>query len=294
MKPLRLLTRGSALALAQSRGVAARLEALHAGVKVELHVIKSEGDQRSDVALAAVGGQGLFTKVLEEALQRGEADLAVHSLKDLPTQLAAGLSLAAVSEREDWRDAWVSPKAATPWDLPQGALLGTGSLRRRSQLLQRRGDLRFAELRGNVDTRLRKIADGEVDGAVLALAGLKRLGLAAQVRHVFSEAEMLPAPGQGFLGIETRDQGEALALCRALNAPQAFAEAACERALLARLEAGCHAPVAGLARAAGAEMHLKAFVALAPGAPVLAEKRGPAADPVALAWALADEILAGR
>jgi len=291
---LRLVTRGSALALTQSRGVVARLEALSPGLKVELSILKSEGDQRTDVALSAVGGQGLFTKALEECLQRGEADLAVHSLKDLPTQLAAGLTLAAVSEREDWRDAWISPKAATPWELAQGALLGTGSLRRRAQLLQRRSDLRFAELRGNVDTRLRKIANGEVDGAVLAMAGLKRLGLQAQVRYIFSEDEMLPAPSQGFLGIETREWGEALELCRALNSPQAFAEAACERALLARLEAGCHAPVAGLARMSGNEMHLKAFVALGPGAPIKAEKRGAASDPVALAWALADEILAGR
>lgn len=294
MSPLRLVTRGSALALTQSRGVAARLEALHAGLRVELTVLKSEGDQQTDAALSAVGGQGLFTKVLEEALQRGEGDLAVHSLKDLPTQLAPGLVLAAVSEREDWRDAWISPHAASPWELPQGALVGTGSLRRRAQLQRRRSDLHFAELRGNVDTRLRKIAAGEVQGAVLALAGLNRLGLQAQVRHIFSEEEMLPAPGQGFLGLETRDHGLGLELCRALNVPQAFAEAACERALLARLEAGCHAPVAGLARTLGLEMHLKAFVALGPGQPVLAERRGLASDPEALAWALADEMLAGR
>lgn len=293
MSTLRLVTRGSALALAQSRWVAGELQRLHPGLAVELKILKSEGDQRTDVALSAVGGQGLFTKALEEALQRGEADLAVHSLKDLPTQLAPGLALAAVSAREDWRDAWVSAKAATPWELPQGALVGTGSLRRRAQLLQRRPDLRFAELRGNVDTRLRKVAEGEVDGAVLALAGLKRLGLQEKARSIFGGEEMLPAPGQGFLGIETKDRSDALRYCRYLNVPQAEAEALAERALLARLEAGCHAPLGALALTQGDALHLQAFIGLKPERPLRAELRGSAKDPVALGWALADQVLKG-
>lgn len=294
MRTLRLATRGSALALAQSRWVAAELQRLHPGLGVELQILKSEGDQRTDVALSAVGGQGLFTKALEEALQRGDADLAVHSLKDLPTQLAPGLALAAVSEREDWREAWVSAKAATPWDLPAGALVGTGSLRRRAQLLQRRPDLRFAELRGNVDTRLRKVAEGEVDGALLALAGLKRLGLQDRVRCVLDGAEMLPAPGQGFLAIETKDRSDALRFCRYLNVPRAEAEALAERALLSRLEAGCHAPVGALALTQDGQIRLQAFVGLDAAHPLRTELSGPAADPVALGWALADQVLKER
>jgi hydroxymethylbilane synthase len=290
---LRLATRGSALALTQSRWVQSELQRLHPGLEVELQVLKSEGDQRTDVALSAVGGQGLFTKALEEALQRGDADLAVHSLKDLPTQLAPGLGLAAISEREDWREAWVSSKAATPWELPPGALVGTGSLRRRAQLALKRPDLKYAELRGNVDTRLRKIAAGEVDGALLALAGLKRLGLQDKARTILSGEELLPAPGQGFLAIETKDRSDALRLCRYLNVPRAEAEAQAERALLARLEAGCHAPVGALAVTEGEEIVLKAFVGFDAARPVRAELRGPAKDPVALAWALGDRILKG-
>lgn len=294
MRPLRLATRGSALALAQSRWAASELERLHPGLKVELSILKSEGDQRTDVSLSAVGGQGLFTKALEEALDSGAADLAVHSLKDLPTQLGRGLALAAVSEREDWRDAWVSAKSDSPWELPQGAMVGTGSLRRRAQLGLRRADLRFGELRGNVDTRLRKIDDGEVDGAVLAMAGLRRLGLQARARYAFTEDEMLPAPGQGFLGIETRDRSDVLRLCRSLNVKRAEAEALAERALLARLEAGCHAPVGALARAEGGTLVLKAFVGLDAAKPLRLQREGSLSDPAALGWALAEEALASR
>lgn len=292
MRPLRLATRGSALALAQSRWVAAELMRLHPGLAVELDVLKSEGDQRADVALSAVGGQGLFTQALEQALDSGAADLAVHSLKDLPTQLAPGLVLAAISEREDWRDAWVSAQAASPWDLPQGAVVGTGSLRRRVQLQLKRPDLAFAELRGNVDTRLRKIDAGEVAGAVLALAGLKRLGLQARARWVFDGQAMLPAPGQGFLGIETRDRSDVLRLCRALNVPRAEAEARAERALLSRLGVGCHAPVGALAQADGERLRLQAFVGLDAARPLRAEKTGLLKDPEGLGAALAEEILA--
>ena len=290
MRPLRLATRGSALALAQSKAVAAALEAAHAGLKVELIVLKSSGDQKADVPLASAGGVGLFTKELELALQREEADLAVHSLKDLPTQLSAGLALPAITAREDWRDAWLSAKAKSPWDLPQGATVGTGSPRRRAQLAVKRPDLKFVEFRGNVDTRLAKLERGDVDGAVLALAGLNRLGLQAKASYLFTEHEMLPAPGQGFVAIETRDQGEAFKLCQALNVAQAFAEASCERALLARLEAGCHAPVAALARTHGSQIHLRAFVGLGVK-PLLLESEGPASDGAKLGWALAEKAL---
>lgn len=289
MSLLRLATRGSALALAQSKAVAADLERLHAGLKVELQIMKSSGDQKADVSLAAAGGVGLFTKELENALQAGTADLAVHSLKDLPTQLAPGLALAAITEREDWHDAWLSPRAPKPWDLPMGSVIGTGSPRRRAQIALKRPDLQFVEFRGNVDTRLGKLERGDVDGAVLALAGLKRLGLDAKATSLFSEEEMLPAPGQGFVAIETADRGPAFELCRALNVARAAAEANCERALLARLEAGCHAPVGALARTHGSEIHLKAFVGL--GAPRFIERQGPAKDALDMAWSLAESVL---
>ncbi len=290
MKALRLATRGSALALAQSKAVAADLERLHPGLAVELIILKSSGDQKADVSLSSAGGVGLFTKELEQALSARTADLAVHSLKDLPTQLAPGLALAAITEREDWRDAWLSPKAAKPWDLASGAVVGTGSPRRRAQIALRRPDLRFVEFRGNVDTRLGKLERGDVDGAVLALAGLKRLGLASKATSLFSEEEMLPAPGQGFVAIETRDKGEAFELCRVLNVARAESEAQCERALLARLEAGCHAPVGALARTHGAEIHLKAFIGLS-AQPVVVETTGPVVRAVDLAWKLAESVL---
>lgn len=290
MKILRLATRGSALALAQSKAVAADLERLHPGVKVELQILKSTGDQKADVSLASAGGVGLFTKELEAALQAGTADLAVHSLKDLPTRLAPGLALAAITEREDWRDAWLSPRAATPWELPMGSVVGTGSPRRRAQMALRRPDLQFIEFRGNVDTRLNKLERGDVDGAVLAMAGLKRLGQQGLVRHLFTEEEMLPAPGQGFVAIETADRGPAHELCRSLNVARAENESQCERALLARLEAGCHAPLGALARTSGSQIRLKAFVGMG-AAPVFIEREGPAENAVAMAWAMAEDIL---
>lgn len=292
MSRLVLATRGSQLALIQSRLVAGLLQFAHPGLTVELSILKSEGDQRGEASLAQAGGQGLFTKALEDALLRGEADLAVHSLKDLPTLPAPGLALAAISPREDWREAWISPVAARPWDLAPGALLGTGSLRRRAQLLRRRPDLRFAELRGNVDTRLRKVAEGQVQGAVLAMAGLNRLGLQGQVRGIFTEDELLPAPGQGFLGVETRALGTVFGLCRALNDVTAEREAQAERALLRALDAGCHAPVGALARIQGGRLHLKAFVGFDAENPVNDEGEGDAAQPEALGQALAERILA--
>jgi hydroxymethylbilane synthase len=292
VKRLRLATRGSALALAQANSVAAELRALHPGLDVDLITFKSEGDQRADEALTEAGGRGLFTRVLEEALLRGEADLAVHSLKDLPTAESEGLALAAISAREDWRDAWLSGAHGSPWDAPPGARIGTGSPRRRAQLALRRPDLNFMELRGNVDTRLKKLAAGELDGAVLALAGLNRLGLASQVRRIFSEEEMLPAPGQGFMALQTRVQGESYGLCRAFNRPEAEAEALCERAFLARLQAGCLAPAGALAAMDKGRMTLKAFVALDARNPRRLRAEAPAGQAMDMAQALADQALA--
>jgi hydroxymethylbilane synthase len=294
VKALRLATRGSALALAQSKGVAAALRSLHPGLAVELSVLKSEGDQQADQPLSAGGGQGLFTRVLEQALLRGEADLAVHSLKDLPTAKTQGLALAAISAREDWRDAWLSQAYASPMDLPGSAEVGTGSPRRRAQLALLRPGLRFSELRGNVDTRLNKVASGAVAGAVLALAGLKRLGLESAVRRIFGEDEMLPAPGQGFLALQTLAQGPAFDLCRAYNQAQAEAEALCERAFLARMQSGCLAPVGALARIAQGRLTLKVFVGLDPAHPRRLQAEGDPGRPEETAWALADQALQGK
>ncbi|MGH7442063.1 MAG: hydroxymethylbilane synthase [bacterium] len=294
MRRLVLATRGSALALAQARSVAGALKSRHSDLDVELRTVHSEGDQRVDLPLSQSGGQGLFTRVLEEALLKGEADCAVHSLKDLPTQLPEGLALAAIGKREDWHDAWLSRDHASALALPQGAVVGTGSPRRRTQLSRLRPDLRYVELRGNVDTRLRKIDQGDVDGAVLALAGLKRLGLEAHVRSIFDGNELLPAPGQGFVAVETRDSGEAYTLCRdAFNHAESEIEAVCERAFLARLRAGCMSPVGTLAKLEGASLSLHVFVALNPERPMRREAFGPGRGGRALAEGLADALLAG-
>ena len=243
---MKLGTRGSKLALAQAGTCARLLEAARPGLKVELVVIKTSGDQKADIALSSAGGAGLFTKELEDALLAGVIDAAVHSLKDLPTKSALGLHLAAVSTREDWRDAWLSPVEFSA--LPPGSLVGTGSPRRRAQLAQLRPDLKFAEFRGNVDTRLRKLEEGQVAGAVLAAAGLKRLGQLGLSRSLFSAEQMLPAPGQGFLALECRaDDAPSAGILAALDDAAAHAASDAERAFLDRLGAGCHAPVGALA-----------------------------------------------
>ncbi len=256
----KLGTRGSALAMTQAKMVAQQLGAAHPGLEVELVIVKTTGDQKTDVALSAAGGVGLFTKELEEALRRHEIDAAVHSLKDLPSTLAADMHLGAVSKREDWRDAFLSAKYASWQDLPQGALIGTGSPRRRAQLTALRPDLKFTEFRGNVDTRLRKLQEGEVDAAVLACAGLNRLGLSSEIKAIFTADEMLPAPGQGFLGLECRaSDAIGASMLAPLNDAQAAACAAAERALMAKLGAGCHAAVACLVEAQGAGLSLRAL-----------------------------------
>ncbi len=283
-------TRGSALALAQSRGVAARLEAAHPGLKVEVVVLKTSGDRLAEVSLAGQGGKGLFTKELEEALLQGRADLAVHSLKDLPTELPESLGLAAVTEREDFRDAWISAGPGLG-ELPAGARVGTGSPRRRVQLLALRPDLEVVELRGNVDTRLAKIRSGEVAAGVLAAAGLARLGRLAEATSFFGPDEMLPAPGQGFLGLEAR-RGSAGVwdLVASLGSPRAWSEAGAERAFLAALGGGCQAPVAALARTVDGELLLKGLVSDPGGSRLLrGEVRGPAGD-----WDRLGRELAGR
>ncbi len=253
---LRIGTRGSPLALAQAREVRDHLARAHPELgeqgAVELTVIRTSGDRFTKRALRELGGKGLFTKEIEEALLAGTVDLAVHSMKDLPSLLPPGLEVACLLPREDPRDAFVSHKATTLRGLPQGAVVGTASLRRRAQVLGLRPDLRVTDLRGNVQTRLRKVEDGVVDATLLALAGLRRLGLAAEATAILSVDEMLPAAGQGAIGIECRtDDKRVRALIAPLNDAATATCVMAERAMLAALGGSCRTPIAALAELDG-------------------------------------------
>lgn len=239
-------SRGSKLALFQANWVKGRLEAAHPGLLVAIEIIKTSGDVFLESPLSKIGGKGLFTKEIEEALLEGRIDLAVHSLKDLPTLLPDGLSLAAVSQREDVRDAFLSNKYRSLEALPEGAQVGTSSLRRQSQLLRWRSDLKIANLRGNLDTRLRKLDEGQYDAVLLACAGLDRLGYQHRIVERLSCQQVCPAVGQGALGIETRVTDEvARERVQCLHhLPTHFAVTA-ERAFLRRLGGGCQVPIAG-------------------------------------------------
>jgi hydroxymethylbilane synthase len=287
---IRIGTRGSALALWQAEHVKARLTAL--GETVELRVITTTGDRVLDRPLEAVGGKAAFLKEIEEAMLAGEVDLAVHSLKDVPTALPAGLMLCAILERADPRDALLSASGRGLRDLPAGSRLGTTSLRRRAQILAARRDVVVADLRGNVDTRIRRLREGAFDAVVLAMAGLGRLGRAGEVTEVLEPEVLLPAPGQGAIALECRESDAALrALAGRLDhAPTARAVSA-ERALLAALGGGCNVPLGAYAQPHGDELWLRAFVATTDGARLIrAEGRGgPAGD---LGRHVADDLLA--
>ena len=256
MATLRIGSRGSQLALWQANHVADLLR--RQGHAVEIEIIKTTGDKITDVALAKVGTKGMFTKEIEEALAEGRVDLAVHSLKDVPTELAPEFTLAAIMQREDPRDAFISVKHARLEDLPQGAKVGTSSLRRQCQLKALRQDLEIFPLRGNVDTRLRKLESGEYDAIILAAAGVRRLGLETNVRSRISADIMCPAVGQGALAIETRrsDQ-QTKALLAFLNDSDTHAAIECERALLGSLGGGCQVPIGAYAEIRGGRLHLR-------------------------------------
>jgi len=243
---LRIGSRGSQLALWQANHISALLRAR--GHEVEIEIIHTTGDKITDVALAKVGTKGMFTKEIEEALAAGHVDLAVHSLKDLPTELPAGFEIAAITERQDPRDAFCSRHYASFQELPQSARVGTSSLRRQAQLKAIRPDLDIHPLRGNVDTRLRKLEQGEYDAIILASAGLKRLGKTELIKQIIPAELMCPAAGQGALGIEIRE-GDAATLrhLEFLNDPAARAATTCERALLNRLGGGCQVPIGAFA-----------------------------------------------
>jgi hydroxymethylbilane synthase len=254
---LTIATRESRLALWQAEHVKALLE--QQGHSVTLLGMTTKGDQILDRSLSKVGGKGLFVKELEVALEEGRADLAVHSLKDVPMDLPEGFTLACVMEREDPRDAFVSPKYANLAALPQGAVVGTSSLRRVALLRAQRPDLKIEPLRGNLDTRLRKLDEGQYDAIVLAAAGLKRLGLAARIRTVFEPAEMLPAAGQGALGIETRsDRKDVQAALAPLVHQGTWLRVAAERAVSRAMGGSCSMPLAAYATLEGGYLGIKA------------------------------------
>lgn len=298
MTTIKIGTRGSALALWQARWVKARLEEAHDGLSCELVIIKTRGDAITDRPLALVGGKGLFVKEIEEALLSGAIDLAVHSLKDMPSALPEGLVIGAVPERANPFDAWVRPSGAPPLavaDLPHGALVGTSSLRRVAQLKAMRPDLETIALRGNVDTRLRKLdaREGGLEAIMLACAGLERLGLGARVTAALGPELMLPAVGQGALAIEVRAEDPVVGPIIAVleHRPTRIAVTA-ERALLAGLEGSCQIPIAGYARVVGERVHLEGLVADPSGAPSLRDAaEGAAADARALGAGLAERLL---
>jgi hydroxymethylbilane synthase len=278
--PLVIGTRGSPLALAQAQEVRERLAAAHAlaAEQIELEVIRTTGDTIRDRPLTEAGGKGLFTKEIEEALIAGAIDLAVHSAKDMPTFLPPELRIGAVLAREDARDVFVSHKAKTLADLPHGARVGTASLRRQALVKRLRGDLAVVPMRGNVETRLRKLAAGEVDAIVLALAGLKRLGLADAATAVLAVDEFLPAVGQGIIAIEVRgDDERALDLARAVSHAATAAALTAERAFLAVLEGSCRTPIAGHAAVAAGRLAFRGLIAKPDGSEVLEAQRHGAA-----------------
>ena len=271
MARLNIGSRGSQLALWQANHVAALLS--EHGHTVEIEVIKTTGDKITEVALAKVGTKGMFTKEIEEALAAKRVDLAVHSLKDVPTELAPEFELAAIMKREDPRDAFISVKHAALEDLPRGAKVGTSSLRRQCQLKALRPDLEIFPLRGNVDTRLRKLESGEYDAIILAAAGVQRLGLEKHVRSRISADVMCPAVGQGALAIEIRrDDAPTRTLLAFLNDADTRAAIECERALLGSLGGGCQVPIGAYAEKRAGRLYLRAMVGRPDGSEILREQ----------------------
>jgi hydroxymethylbilane synthase len=290
---IRIATRKSTLALWQANHVKQRLEQAHPGLQVELLPMVTTGDIKLEGPLSQVGGKGLFVKELEQAMLEGRADIAVHSMKDVPAQLPQGLCLPVVLAAEDPRDAFVSNTYATIDDLPKGAHIGSASLRRQSQLRHHRPDLVFSLLRGNVETRLRKLDEGQYDAIVLACAGLKRLGLGGRIRSTLLTGLCLPAIGQGIIGIECRaDDSRTHELIAPLDDPQTATRLRAERALNAKLGGSCQTPLAGHATLTQGELHLRARIGMPDGSrQVEVEMHGPAEAAEALGTALGERLL---
>ena len=292
MKPVRIGSRGSMLALAQSTWVKQQIESCYPDLQVEMSIIKTSGDRVIDRPIAAVSGKGVFTKEIEDALLNQTIDIAVHSMKDLPTELPDGLAIVAVPVREDARDVLVTKRGLKLADLPRGARLATGSLRRQAQLLRHRGDLVITPIRGNVDTRLRKLEDGEADGLIMAAAGLKRIGRADRIGEYLPDEICVSAVAQGALAIEARADGGLRELLGFLHDSVAEAETVAERALLRRLSGGCHVPIGARARAAGALLTMIAIVASPDGATLCKAKlTGDTSEAEKLGERLAEELL---
>jgi hydroxymethylbilane synthase len=288
-------TRGSALARCQTGQVAAQLRERHAGLIVDERILKTEGDelQQGPGAVAALGTFGIFVRRIEQALMAGDVDLAVHSLKDMPTEQPDGLIVAAVPERHDARDALISREGWTLDEIPPGTAVGTGSVRRRCQLLHRRPDLEVVPVRGNIDTRMRKLQNGEVGALVLATAGIERLGLDVLPIQRLALAVCVPAVGQGALALEVREgDRETAALVEALHHPPSMARVEAERAFLRRLGGGCLAPAAAHARIADNRLHVEAVVGDPDGRVLLFERENGDVDDAAIIGArLAERLL---
>lgn len=276
--PLRIGTRGSPLALAQAEEVKARLAAAHpelaADGNIDIVVIKTTGDKIQNRALSEIGGKGLFTKEIDDAMLDGRIDLAVHSMKDVPTWLPDGIVLPCMLEREDTRDVFISNKAASIADLPAGSVIGSASLRRQAQVLHKRPDLRVETFRGNVQTRLKKLTEGEVDATLLALAGLNRLGRADVVTSVIETTDMLPAVAQGAVGITCRDNDDrSLSLLQAINHDVTVVRVSAERALLTVLDGSCRTPIAALAEFVDGGFSLRGMIIKPDGSELIETSR---------------------
>ena len=291
MKRIKIGTRGSALALRQTVGVGEQLTQRHSDLHIEVIRIKTAGDRITDVPLAQVGGKGLFVKEIEEALLRGEIDLAVHSMKDVPSELPSGLHLGAVTEREDPRDALISRKGRNLGELPSEARIGTSSLRRGAQLLGINPQWKIVPLRGNLDTRIRKLKTENLDAVIVAAAGIRRMGLEEKVTEHLPPEMMLPAVGQGALGIECLQEGAVNELIAFLNHPESAVAVAGERAFLRRLGGGCQVPIAAYGQVREGGIFMRGLVARLDGSHLFrAQAQGK--DPAWVGEHLAEDLLA--
>lgn len=293
MPLIRIATRKSPLALWQAEHVASLLKAAHPDLQIELVKMITQGDKILDTPLAKIGGKGLFVKELEQGMLNGHADIAVHSMKDVPAQLPDGLEIGAILHREDPRDAFVSNNYQTIDELPQGAVVGTSSLRRQCQLLQKRPDLQIRSLRGNVNTRLKKLDNGEYDAIILAAAGLIRLGFEDRINTAIPVNTMLSAVGQGAIGIECRSgDDDTAALISCLHDKTSATRVCAERAMNFTLEGGCQAPIAGHAKIKGNTLLLRGLVAEPDGSVMIKEQlEGPLKDAEKIGITVANRLL---
>ncbi len=293
-KLLRIATRKSPLALWQAEHVKTELMRAHPGLEVELVTMSTQGDKILDTPLAKIGGKGLFVKELEQGMLEGRADIAAHSIKDVPMEFPEGLFLATIMQREEPCDAFVSNRYDALQDLPEGAVVGTSSLRRKCQLLNKRPDLQIKDLRGNVNTRLAKLDDGDYDAIVLACAGLVRLEMEHRIKQRISADWILPAVGQGAIGLEAREgDDDTLQLIAPLNHADTRDRILAERALNERLQGGCQVPIASHAMLEGDQLYLRGLVGETDGSKIIfSEARGPRTEAEALGRQVADDLLA--